>query len=529
MRIKGVHVQDYKRFSDLRIDGIPPDCRLVVLIGPNGSGKSSLFDAFLLKGQSEPAVRNVAIGNDLREYYFRNPAENQNQSATANLWQQIEIDFHEGPPPEGAWARTFNIRSPYRNEAQFEVTGLSAVPPASEQRRFSKIIESDLAVSDNYRRMAWKRLRDLDQDEPGSETFRDYRAKSLGPLQEAVTVLFPNLSLQDFGGITGGKGFRFAKGSVADFPYQNLSSGEKAAFDLLLDIFVKRHEYQDAVYCIDEPEAHTAVAIQGSLLEALLSMLPAKSQLWIATHSIGFVRAAHKRAEQHGDVVFLDFSEENFDASVNLSPVSTGRPFWRRTYRIALDDLAELVGPARIVLCEGRKDKPSEGFDAKCYTGLFGDTHGDTIFLSRGGANEVENSVNLAAIIAEIVEGIEIVRLIDRDDMTDEARAQNLTDPYLRVLTRREIENYLYDPQVLQTFFATHGVPEVPADLLELLVDHRVADLRQVSRKVLDGAKNGLKSVSLGNDRQQFELGHLAPALKDTPAVYDELETDIFG
>ncbi len=529
MRIKGVRIQDYKRFSDLCIDGIPSDCRLVVLIGPNGSGKSSLFDAFLLKGQSDPAVRNVAIGNDLREYYFRNPAETQKQSATAALWQQIEIDFHENPPAEGAWAKTFNIRSPYRNEAQFQVTELSAVPPASEQRRFSKIIESDLAVSDNYRRMAWKRLRDLDQDERGSETFRDYRAKSLGPLQEAVNGLFPDLRLQDFGGITGGTGFRFAKGSIADFPYQNLSSGEKAALDLLLDIFVKRHEYQDAVYCIDEPEAHTAVAVQGRLLEALLSMLPVKSQLWIATHSIGFVRAAHKRAEQHRDVVFLDFSEENFDTPVNLSPVSTGRAFWRRTYRIALDDLAELVGPARIVLCEGRKDKPSEGFDAQCYARLFGDTHGDTIFLSRGGANEVEKSENLAGIIEEIVEGIEIVRLIDRDDMTDEARAEKLRDPYLRVLSRREIENYLYDPQVLGTFFATHGVPEVPADLLELLVDHRVADLGQVSRKVLDGAKKELKSVLLGNDRQQFELGHLAPALKDTPAVYGELETDIFG
>ena len=292
---------------------------------------------------------------------------------------------------------------------------------------------------------------------------------------------------------------------------------------------MKRHEYQDAVYCIDEPEAHTAVAVQGRLLEALLSMLPVKSQLWIATHSIGFVRAAHKRAEQHRDVVFLDFSEENFDTPVNLSPVSTGRAFWRRTYRIALDDLAELVGPARIVLCEGRKDKPSEGFDAQCYARLFGDTHGDTIFLSRGGANEVEKSENLAGIIEEIVEGIEIVRLIDRDDMTDEARAEKLRDPYLRVLSRREIENYLYDPQVLGTFFATHGVPEVPADLLELLVDHRVADLGQVSRKVLDGAKKELKSVLLGNDRQQFELGHLAPALKDTPAVYGELETDIFG
>ena len=51
MRIRSVRLTNYKRFTDLSIEGIPSSARLVVLIGPNGTGKSSLFDAFLLKSQ----------------------------------------------------------------------------------------------------------------------------------------------------------------------------------------------------------------------------------------------------------------------------------------------------------------------------------------------------------------------------------------------------------------------------------------------------------------------------------------------
>ena len=67
--------------------------------------------------------------------------------------------------------------------------------------------------------------------------------------------------------------------SWPDFHYMNLSGGEKAAFDLLLDVFVKASEYKDAIYCIDEPEDHIAAALHGRLLEAILDMVPSESQL----------------------------------------------------------------------------------------------------------------------------------------------------------------------------------------------------------------------------------------------------------
>ena len=50
MRIQSIQLQNFKRFTDLKIEGIPETAKLVLLIGANGSGKSSVFDALNLLG-----------------------------------------------------------------------------------------------------------------------------------------------------------------------------------------------------------------------------------------------------------------------------------------------------------------------------------------------------------------------------------------------------------------------------------------------------------------------------------------------
>ena len=525
MRIKSIHLRNYKRFTNLRVEELPATARLVVLLGPNGSGKSSLFDAFLFKSQNVPQIRNVAIDD-----YYSKQWDAARQHRSENIWNTIEIALHSDAPNGAEWQSVFNVRSPYRNEPDFKVQSISSVPSAKTNPRFFRIIDADKAVQDNYQRLVWQRLEDLDSEAPSDTTFGDYRATAIAELQSAVTSLFPDLALRDFSGVTAeSRGFRFAKGSVLDFPYKNLSGGEKGAFDLLLDLFVKRSEYGPAIYCIDEPEAHVAVAIQGRLLESLLTLLPDDAQLWIATHSVGFVRGAWQRLQEQHDVVFLDFGDRDFDQEVTLNPEPTSRSFWRNVYQVALDDLAALVAPDRIVLCEGNRGSPSDGFDAKCYSKLFADTHGDTLFLSRGSASQVEGSDDLMAVIKEVVEGAEILKLIDGDDMTDEGRDELLANsPELRVLRRRELENYLYDSAVLQTFFEKHGLTGLPQSIEALLVDSMTGDARYTRQQILAEAKKSLPEDRLGRRSREFELSHLAPALRDTQSVYQELEEDIF-
>ena len=121
------------------------------------------------------------------------------------------------------------------NEPDFQLTNLQHVAPSTETEpsHWTYDRDQDQAVSDNYRRMSWKRMADLDKDTPGTTTFAQYRKESLGELQTVMRHLFatPPLELQDFGGLRDSGVFRFSKGTVSDFHYKNLSGGEKAAFD----------------------------------------------------------------------------------------------------------------------------------------------------------------------------------------------------------------------------------------------------------------------------------------------------------
>ena len=522
---------NYKRFTNLLIDDIPETARLVVLVGPNGSGKSSLFDAFLLK--SHGAKYNYRLERERAGYYSKDTTSSMN--TTQEVWKSITVEFHTGSPTRETWPNLFNIRSAYRNEADFQLTTLDVVTPSSEKARFERIIDPDQAVSENYRRLTWKRMVDIDRDAPAEKTIGQYRQEFLNDLQRAMRSLFtdPILELQDFGGIRDLGVFRFSKGTSKDFHYKNLSGGEKAAFDLLLDMFVKRSEFQDAVYCVDEPEAHVATELHGRLLEAMLDIVPADSQLWIGTHSIGFVRKAYDIMQHNGGVVFLDFSGHNFDQEVKMCPRIPDRVFWQDAYRVALDDLSELVAPANIVLCEGNQKAGENSFDATCYNRLFNDTHPDTLFISRGGSSEVERSEDITAILHSVAKGARVWRLIDRDDMTSEARQEKIEEG-VQVLRRREIENYLYDPDVLRTFLKMIDQEQISDGILQRRTDLLLTDagagenIKAISRELFGHIKKTVRRGDLGNTREEFAKQHLIPALRATSHVLCELEEDVF-
>ena len=537
MRIESVRLVNYKRFTDLRIAQLPSSARLVVLIGPNGSGKSSLFDAFLLKSQS--ALGNYALSGDREGYYSKEIEGHVQPGSTHELARNITVAFHSYTPSPEEWSACFNVRSPYRNEADFRISSLQPIAPAKSTARFNRIIDVDRAVSDNYGRMAWKRMSDLDSDAPGNTTFNQYRREYLSELQNAIASLFsdPTLKLQDFGGLSDAGVFRFSKGAVTNFHYKNLSGGEKAAFDLLLDIFVKRYEYGDAIYCIDEPEAHAATALHGRLLDVMLSLLPKDAQLWIATHSIGFVRRACQMMREHGNVAFLDFSDRDFDSEIVIVPQSPDQRLWRNTYRIALDDLADLVAPENIVICEGSRSSGDQGFDAKCYNRIFADSYPETLFISRGASKQVEDSEDLITVLKAITKGIQVWRLVDRDDMTESAREEKIGQG-IRVLARREIENYLYDPAVLRSLYRVYGIENLTDEILarrQNLLDSSSSgadDLKVITQDLFQVIRGHFRQVSppvhLGNSRAEFAVEHLAPALRNTQEVFEQLRTEVF-
>ena len=83
MKIASMHLQNFKRFTDLKIQNIPATAKLVVLLGPNGCGKSSLFDALHYKSYE---YRQLGRNEDA-DYYFKIPTQEPRSD-------QIDIQFH---------------------------------------------------------------------------------------------------------------------------------------------------------------------------------------------------------------------------------------------------------------------------------------------------------------------------------------------------------------------------------------------------------------------------------------------------
>ena len=341
--------------------------------------------------------------------------------------------------------------------------------------------------------------------------------------------LFPDLVLNSLGNPLSDKSFTFDKGTSKSFLYKNLSGGEKSAFDLLFDIFVKREEYDDTVFCIDEPEAHMNPRLQGVLLEELIQLVNDRSQLWIATHAIGMMRKALQLREKYGEkIVFLDFSERddfsdrNFDRQEVITPATPNRRFWEKTHEVALDDLAELVMPDQIVICEGKHG--DEGFDAECYNQIFSEAYPNTKFISAGGKRDLQNYIS---VVNAVTKGAKVLGLRDRDQATP-AEANRLQKEGIKVLKRGKIEDYLLSDDVLQALCRRNRLEPCEEKVAELV------ELRD-STPDIKGATNQIRRRSIdwgmreaGETSQGFLRDTLAPLVGPGMSTYEELKQIIF-
>ena len=91
MRFKSAAIKDYKRFTDLTVQGIPDTARLIMLAGPNGSGKSSFFDA--LSSWHKMYARRNRWDDDYHMKVYSREIRPWNK-------EQISIEFHDPVPSD---------------------------------------------------------------------------------------------------------------------------------------------------------------------------------------------------------------------------------------------------------------------------------------------------------------------------------------------------------------------------------------------------------------------------------------------
>ena len=535
MHIQSVVLKRFKRFHELRIE-LPPGVKLVILAGPNGTGKSSLFDGFQVWHRA-----NGGLGLDWDQTYF--PKSGEPDLGAFGGWnQQVRITFHGDFAQDQAGRRkSFSFRSAYRNDPQFSAGGLSRQEPLEDEVRFRLMIENDATVARNYQRLASQALEDVFVLESAATTMGEFREKVIGDIRAAIKRIFPSLILNDLGNPLTNGTFRFDKGTSSAFLYKNLSGGEKAAFDLLLDFIVKARTFTNTIYCIDEPEAHMNSRVQGALLGELYRCLPSGCQLWLASHSVGMMRRARDiDAADPGSVVFLDFTDIDFDLPQVLRPTRVTRQFWERVLNVALDDLATLVAPKCVVLCEGAplgSPGKNTSHDAVCYNAIFEPEFPDTRFLSAGNSHDLQSDrLALLSSIQAPASGCRVIRLIDRDDHAP-ADVASFKTQGIRVLSRRHLECFLYDDSVLTALCSKCGRPDLVPDVLQDKKDALAAtsaqgkpadDVKSAAGAIYAKVKQTLSLTGVGNDAKAFERNVLAPLIQAGLPVYEELRDSIF-
>ena len=256
-------------------------------------------------------------------------------------------------------------------------------------------------------------------------------------------------------------------------------------------------------------------------------------------------KAQELRVSNPGEVIFLDFGfrmdgvSRDFDYAEIVEPSSPSQEFWSRHYDVGLDDMAKLLAPERVVLCEGKSLGSGKAFDESCYNVIFSRKHPRTRFISVGSAGDLEKRMaELVPLVSQIVEGTAIIRFRDRDDLTPE-EVSALSDSGVRVLGEfRNLESLLLSDSILEKLCEKHGRDE---KLKEIIVVRDTAlvdsvkdgkpsdDLKPTAQAVHLAAKRLLRLDRSGSTREAFMSNILAPLVTPDTEVYKKLESDVFG
>jgi AAA15 family ATPase/GTPase len=486
VRIQSLHLENFKRFTNLTIKDIPETAKLVLLIGGNGSGKSCVFDAFdwMNKNYTElvPALKQ-------RIYYRKNvdaPAQASIRVAGKEVltYRDDTVVIDGGTFGSEVVTPKFFGRSSIRIIPEITNTANPTLIATDGDAPISYIHHDTRFVNDIFRYIEDfdKAVREPIFNDVQADTRKIFR-EFIEPLNSSLRAIFGEntattiqvASIQSATPTTPAKPV-FRKGDAL-INYDLLSHGEKQVVILLLNFIVRKKYYEDAIIFIDEMDCHLNTTLQFNLLKEIVTeWIPDTAQLWTASHALGFIDYARSSDE----AVTIDFDLLDFDVPQTLVPVSKESI---EAYDIAIPKhlLGKLLADRTLVFCENKN-----AVLLNCLT------LPQTLFVGVNNSN---------AVFLSIKHDSSIHGLRDRDFLTDNEIIR-LTEqfPKYHILRYYCFENYLYHPDNIAeldipNFYKEQYIQELTIlknqrkDVLLMSVEHarsRYEEFKNDGEKVKD-------------------------------------------
>jgi hypothetical protein len=208
---------------------------------------------------------------------------------------------------------------------------------------------------------------------------------------------------------------------------------------------------------------------------------------------------------------------------------------WQDVFSTALDDLSNLICPKTIIYCEGRADPRADGsergLDAIVLNKIFAHKYPDVLFISSGGNTELDQRSDIAiAIFSKVFPDLKIWVLKDRDMASGKATDEEVRQQYLtnnlkshRVLKRYEIENYIFDKEVLRKYCQQEKL-----SFNETQYDEYFPDIVNHNLKDETGLVKSCCGITVSINPEQFKK-NLARCVNESMNIYRELEDVIFN
>lgn len=443
MRITNIEIANTAPVRRFLIDA---GSSVVIIAGANGSGKTRIKQAIVetFRNPSAPqASLQLAATREEEEKAWGAPTLSVARGTGSSQLQAYMNTRTKGNTYVGTVVQVDSDRSV--RQVKYQTWGLATSDPDDEENtlgyylspfvdrwtQFMNRIHQKAASRDQKIAMAVK-------NSPAERTVQDLLASFPDPFtayQEIFARLLPGKTLDPIDPKSP-RDVNYRVGGSAALPFPTLSSGEQEVVKVAFELAARRISH--SVVFIDEPELHLHPTLTFRLLETLKTLGDGTNQFILFTHSADLISTYYST----GNVYFIDNASQEENQARQLSSLADAH---FATARAVGANLGLFAVGKKIIFIEGNEASADRVVYHRAAQLAFPDAY----LLPIGG---VENLMALRSIVHEIgraVFGIDLFMIRDRDGLTDSTIAELESSRRLRCLTRRHVENYLLDDELL--------------------------------------------------------------------------------